>query len=252
MIGMQVDTRHRGAWWMVTLILGSGVLAAGWPSASAAGSSAPTRDDLTRALAQLQEITNQYFDHPRATRVQEYIADQHAVIRGLVKTAPEARRIAQVIFRRGLSARQLEAMQREFRLSIHDVEVVFVAGNQSEFARTLPPQLIWGSTKPLADTLGKFVEDHLALLKSRVAEMRRTSSAADGQRVAEYEEMVKSVKPLLVRVRVTATADLLRLVSEEPDVYAVVMNPSAESARRLEEARSQMENTSAIRDVTDL
>jgi hypothetical protein len=228
------------------------VLAAAWPSTFAAGANAPSRDDLNRALAQLQEVTHQYFDHPRATRVQNYIADQHAAIRGLVKTAPEARRIAQVIFRRGLSARQLEAIQREFRLSIHDVEVVFVAGNQSEFARTLPSQLIWGSNKSLADNLGKFVEDHLALLKSRAAEMRRTSSAADGQRVAEYEAMVKSVKPLLVRVRVTATADMLRLVGEEPDVYAVIMNPSAESARRLEDVRSQMENASTIRNVTDL
>ena len=247
MFGSKLGARPWLAGCVVALTLASGVPADAWPA-----SAIPSREDLKRALKQLQEVTNEYFDHPRSTQVQEYIANQHAAIRGLGRTAPDARRIADVIFRRGLKSRELEALQREFGLSVHEVEVVFAAGNQSEFARRLASQLIWQSNQSLPEILEKFVEDHRQLLAARAAEMRRTSSPADEPKIADYEAMVKSMKPLLVRVRVTAKADMLRLVSEEADVYAVIMNPSAESARRLEEMRDQMRNAPAIRDVTEL
>src|SRR5688572_27729584 len=85
------------------------------------------RDDLKRALARLQVVTNQYFDHPRSARTQAYIEQEHARIRELAKAAPEDRRLAQVIFRRGLSSNELYEMSREFHLAVHEAELTFLS-----------------------------------------------------------------------------------------------------------------------------
>jgi hypothetical protein len=220
--------------------------------AEVAASPAATREDLQRAMAQLQEVTNQYFDHPRSAKVRSFIDEGHGQIRTLAGTAPDARRIAQVILRQGVDPRHLQAMTREFHLSVHEIELVFTLEGERDYANTLPSQLLWGSRMPVRAVIDQFIADHRVEFL-RIAEKRNRDpnpNAAAG--AAYFAAMAKSGRPLLVRARVTASADMLRLISEEPEIYAVIMNPSAESARRLEEARIQAESPTAIQDITEL
>jgi hypothetical protein len=226
-------------------------LALALASAAAAAAATPSREDLQRAMTQLQEVTYQYFDHPRSLKVRAFIDDGHARILELARGAPEARRIAQVIFSRGADSKRVQAMAKEFHLSVHEVGLVFALEGEREFANSLPSQLLWGSRAGLSEVIDRYVADHRVAFEQRATRMREDPNPNAAAGAGYYAAMAKSGRPLLVRLRVTASADMLRLVSEESDVYAVVLNPSAESARRLDETRAQVESPTSIQDVTD-
>jgi len=233
----------RYARWMLLLLSGSAGL-------GATAHETATRDDLERALAQLEFFTNQYFDHPRAAKTQAYIDQAHARIRELAHTAPDDRRLAHVIFRRGLSSRELEQMSREFHLAVHEAELRFL-DPEKDFEGSVPMQIFWRGNDSSLQVLDRSIADYRKAFAARAAEARKNPDL-QAQRAAKYfDRLAKDARPVLVSVGVTAKSDMLRLASDEPDVYVVVMDPSADTVRRLDQMRDNMPGQTRIQDITE-
>jgi hypothetical protein len=209
------------------------------------------RDDLKRALARLQVVTHEYFDHPRSAKNQAYIEQVHTRIRELAKAAPEDRRLAQVIFRRGLSSNELYAMSREFQLAVHEAELTFLSP-EKDFESSIPMQIFWRKNDSSEPIIDRWIADHRAAFTVRAAELRKDPNSQAARLARYFDDLAKKGKPVLVSMGVTAKVDMLRLVSEEPDVFAVVMDPSPDTVRRIDEMRDRMSGQTAIQDVPQI
>jgi hypothetical protein len=209
-----------------------------------------TRDDLKRALVQLEAVSNEYFEHPRSAKTQAYIEQQHERIRELAKTAPEERRLAHIIFRRGLSAEEFYEMSREFRLAVHEADLVF-PDTAGDFESKVPMQSFWSGNDSSVQVLERSIAEHRAEFKARATELRRNPDPGAGRVARYFDQLAKKSRPVVPSVGVTAKLDMLRLVSEEPDIYAVVMDPSPDTVRRLDDMRDRMPGRTAILDIPE-
>ena len=134
---------------------------------------------------------------------------------------------------------------------MHEVGVD-VTGTEQDFASKVPMQVFWRDNDSSAQVIDRFIETNRTAFAARATELRKDPHP-QSIRMAEYfERLAKKGKPILLSMGVTAKSDMLRLVSEEPDVYAVVMDPSPDTVRRLDEMRDKMPGRTAIQDVTDL
>ena len=206
--------------------------------------------DLKRAMLELQEETHDYYGHPRSAKVAAVIEQGHAQVRALAKSSPEARRIATVVFRRGLSSKELDGSLREYRLLLNHAKVMFSLGGERDFSSELPLQILYqhrDSELPVTDW---FIEENRKGLRTRAEQLRREKSPQAGSSADKIEKLVKQGKPVWLSANVIATADMLRLLAEDEDVYAVVMDPSAEKVSLLDDVHRRLAAPS-IHDVKD-
>ncbi len=218
--------------------------------AQAVAHDATSKLDLKRALLELQEASREYFEHPRSARVEAFIEQGHAQVRALAKASPGERRIATVIFRRGLSSKELDGMFREFGLLVHSAKVMFSMGGERDFSSELPIQLIYkrrDSPLPVTDWFVAITRD--ALL-ARATDIRKDKSPQATAWAANFEKLARESRPVWLSARVIGKADLLRLLAEDEDVYAVVMDPSAEKVALLDDVHRRLADP-AIQDVSE-
>ena len=198
----------RYAQWILFLHLASvGALAGAHETAN--------RDDLKRALVRLQAVTYEYFDHPRSAKTRAYIEQGHAQIRELTKMAPEERRLAQVIFRRGLNSNELYGMSREFHLAVHEAQLTFLSA-EKDFESAVPMQIFWRRNDSSEQVIDQWITDHRKSFIARAAELRKDANPQAARLARYFESLAKESSPVLVSMGVTAKVDLLRLVSEAP------------------------------------
>jgi hypothetical protein len=212
----------------------------------------PSREDLRRALRLFQEETQEYYDHPRAALTLAAIEAQHERLRSLARTAPEQRQAARVIFRRGLGAREVNVFVNEYRVSTHQADVAFSQKDGRDQMSSIPMQFFWRGTPGTRDVIEQFMADSQRQFAVMAAQERAKQDARAAARADHLEWLAKKGRPLVVSISVTAKADLLRLASEDPDVYAVVISRLSDAVQRLDQMREQMSGNTAIQDIPSL
>jgi hypothetical protein len=208
------------------------------------------RAELRRALAQLQEITHEYFDHPQAAAAEAFIAQQHERVRDLASSQPEAIRVAQVIFRRDLGSSQVEQLARQFGLAVHEAELVILTRDGGEYESPVPLQFFLQRAErpgPVIDVFANHLRRSLLAQAGRV----RKEGHPRGEEMASYLESLSQGSARVLRVGVAAKVGLLRLLSGDPAVYALVMDPAPERVALLDDMRHRLAQNTAIQDVTD-
>jgi hypothetical protein len=206
--------------------------------------------DLKRAMLELQEVSREYFDHPRSAQVDAFIAKGHAQVRELARVSPDTRRIATVIFRRGLSSKELNTMVREFGILMHRAKVMFSMGGERDFSSELPIQWLYQRRDSELPATDWFVEVTRDGLRARAAGIRKDYSAQAAAWAANFEKLAQEGKPVWLTVSGIAKVDMLRLLADEADVYAVVMEPSAEKVSLLDDMHRRLADP-AIQDVRE-
>jgi hypothetical protein len=208
------------------------------------------RTELRRALGQLQKVTHEYFDHPQAAAAEAFIAQQHERIRDLASSQPEAVRVAQVIFRHDLGSAQVEQLARQFGLTVHEAELVILTRDGGEYESPVPLQFFLQRADgpgPAIDVFANHLRRSLLAQAGRV----RTEGHPRGEEMASYLDSLSHGSARVLRLGVAAQADLLRLLSGDPAVYALVMDPAPERVALLDGMRHRLAQNTAIQDVTD-
>ena len=185
-------------WWgrkivgFVTLALGVIVVSPLGSVASNPADGAPGKADLQQAMLELQEVTDEYFDHPRSGKILAFIDKGHAQVRDLAAVAPEDRRIATIIFRQALTSRQLEGMAREFHLSVHEAKLVFAGGSGQEFSNTIPMQVFWRNRDPLVVFIDGFVAANRGAFAQRALQIGESPQPEAKEAVEQLTKLAKA------------------------------------------------------------
>lgn len=204
--------------------------------------------ELERALGQLWEVTHEYFEDPLAAATEAFIDQGHGQVRALARSQPEAVRLAQVIFRRDLSSAEVGALAREYGLAVYEAELVILTADGGEHTNAIPRQFFERrsvTVQQAIDGFAHFLRENFRAQAARV----RAEGHPRGAEMARYVESLSQGKAQVLRLGVTARADVLQRLSETPGVYALVMDPSAENVARLAQARHRTAENTAMQDV---